>query len=55
MISQKVRREKIKYSYRTEKDMPVLGREKIMKEEKENQKKLLCPKACVLNQLDDDR
>ncbi len=26
-----------------------------MKEEKTNQKKLLCPKACVLNQLDDDR
>jgi hypothetical protein len=26
-----------------------------MKEEKEDQEKLLCPKACVLNQLDDDR
>ena len=26
-----------------------------MREEKEDEKKLLCPKACVLNQLDDDR
>ena len=26
-----------------------------MKEEKEEPKKLLCPTACVLNQLDDDR
>ncbi len=26
-----------------------------MKEEKEDQKKLLCPKACALNQLYDNR
>jgi hypothetical protein len=44
MISQKMRREK-KYQYRTKKELPVLGRDKIMKEENEDQKKLLCPKA----------
>jgi hypothetical protein len=37
MISQKVRREKIKHPYQAEKDTSVLGRDKIMKEEKQNQ------------------
>jgi hypothetical protein len=45
MTNQKVRRERIKYPYRTERDIPVLGREKEMKEEKEEPKELLCPKA----------
>jgi hypothetical protein len=44
MINQKVRREKIKYPYRKNQNMPIRERNR-MKEEKEDQKKLLCPKA----------
>jgi hypothetical protein len=44
MNSQKLRREKIKYPIRTERCTRFRERNK-MKEEKEDQRKLLCPKA----------
>jgi thymidylate synthase ThyX len=45
MKQEKMRWQKTKYQYRTKKDITFLGREKEMKEEKEDQKKLLRLKA----------
>ena len=37
MKQEKMRQQKIKYPHQTKKDTPVLGREKEMKEEKQDQ------------------
>jgi hypothetical protein len=55
MISQKVTREKNKYPYRTEKEYTCFRERNEMKEEKEKQKKLLCPKAGTATSSPTDR